>query len=115
MDTLGMLIDKLSIVNLKVWNEVEVTHGIHKMKDFEEFYERYGSKEGMLELYNSLSKLGNLNLQRNKLIDEIDELFVGCLEDYACMAIGRDIKELLYGYRTDLTQPKHKSATVKEE
>jgi len=70
-DTLGSLVDKLSIVNLKMWNAQEMFYKIRHMS-FEEFKNRYYNDEGMEELYKQFKKGIDLNLQRNDLIDEID-------------------------------------------
>lgn len=74
-DTLGSLIDKLSIVNLKMWNAQENFYEIRHMT-FEEFKDKFFSDEGMLDLYTRFKKGIDLNLQRNILIDEIDKIVI---------------------------------------
>jgi hypothetical protein len=72
MDTLGGLVDKISIVNLKMWNNQEILYDIRRMT-FEEFKERFiKNDDKVLELFESLKKCCDLNVQRNALIDEFD-------------------------------------------
>lgn len=72
MDTLGGLIDKISIVNLKMWQNQELLYNIRRMS-FEEFKERFIKNEDtILELFESLKKSCDLNVQRNAFIDEFD-------------------------------------------
>ena len=72
-DTLGSLIDKLSTVDLKMWNNQEILYKIRKMS-FEEYKEKYFlNEEGAMELWNTLKKATDLNVQRNQLINEVDE------------------------------------------
>jgi len=80
MDTLGSLVDKLSIINLKMWNAQENFYEIRHMT-FDEFMETFYSEEGMRDLFNRFQKGIDLNLQRNNLIDEIDERIVQMLHD----------------------------------
>lgn len=72
-DTLGGLIDKLSTIDLKMWNNQELLYKIRKMT-FEEYRKEYfESPEGAKSLWSILKKACDLNIQRNQLIDEIDE------------------------------------------
>jgi hypothetical protein len=73
MDTLGGLIDKLITVDMKMWYAQEDFYKIRNMT-FPEFYEKYKSREGMRRLWAQFQKGIDLNLQRNVLIDEIDEM-----------------------------------------
>lgn len=76
MDTLGGLVDKLCTADLKMWNNQEILYEIRKMS-FEEYKQKYFSNEnGANELWNCLKKACDINIQRNKLIDEIDEKIV---------------------------------------
>jgi hypothetical protein len=79
MQTLGSLIDQLGVVNLKMWNAQEF---LYKIKDMtlEEFKERYSQEENLEELYTIFQKSCDLNLQRNNIIDEIDELFADAIK-----------------------------------
>jgi hypothetical protein len=73
MDTLGGLIDKLCTVDLKMWNNQELLYEIRRMT-FDEFEETFGSSvDARRRLFVSLAKACDLNVQRNALIDEIDE------------------------------------------
>jgi len=74
-DTLGSLIDKLCTVDLKMWNAQEDLYKIRHMT-FEEFKTEFSSDEGMMILWEAFKKGMDLNIQRNNLIDEIDEFFV---------------------------------------
>jgi len=80
-DTIGSLIDKLFTIDMKMWNNQELFYKIRKMS-FKEFKERYfNSEENIKELWETFQKTIDLNLQRNKLIDEIDEKIVSLLKD----------------------------------
>lgn len=75
-DTLGGLIDKLITIDMKMWNNQEFLYEIRRM-NFEEYKEKFFvNKEGAEELWQSLKKACDLNVQRNQLIDEIDEKIV---------------------------------------
>lgn len=72
-DTLGGLVDKLTTVNLKMWNNQELLYEIRRMT-FDEYKEKYfSSEEGAGNLWKCLQKCCDLNVQRNQLIDEVDE------------------------------------------
>jgi hypothetical protein len=75
-DTLGSLIDKLQTVDLKMWNNQELLYKIRRMT-FEEYKKEYfDSEEGAQKLWDCLKKACDLNVQRNQLIDEIDQKIV---------------------------------------
>lgn len=75
-DTLGSLIDKLNTIDLKMWNNQELLYEIRRMS-FNEYKEKYFNDEGGAELlWDSLKKACDLNVQRNQLIDEIDEKII---------------------------------------
>ncbi len=73
METVGSIIDRLVTVDMKMWYAQEDIYKIVRMS-YVEFLEQYGldDSDGALELYDSLKKAIDLNLQRNDLIDEID-------------------------------------------
>lgn len=72
-DTLGGLIDKLITVDLKMWNNQEFLYEVRRL-DFDDFEKKYVStKEAKESLYQSIKKCCDLNVQRNQIIDEIDE------------------------------------------
>jgi len=75
MDTMGGLIDKLITADMKMWYAQEDFYKIREMT-FKEFCVEYGDRKGMKKLYEQFQKGIDLNLQRNVLIDEIDELLV---------------------------------------
>ena len=70
-DTLGSLIDKLNTISLKMWNAQEDLYEVRRMT-FEEFKEKYGTDEGLKNMYNIFKKACDLNIQRNDIIYEID-------------------------------------------
>jgi len=75
-DTLGGLIDKLCTIDLKMWNNQEILYELRRMS-FEEFKEKYWqSEDGAERLWAVLKKACDLNVQRNQLIDEVDEKVV---------------------------------------
>jgi len=72
-DTLGTLIDKLTTVDLKMWNNQEILYEIRRMS-FEEYKRKYfENEEGAKLLWETLKKATDLNVQRNQLINEVDE------------------------------------------
>jgi len=64
METLGNLIDKLTIANLKIWR-------------FEDI-KRTSNED--LKIANATRKTNVLNQQRTDIIQEIDELVLGLLD-----------------------------------
>jgi len=75
-DTLGGLIDKLFTIDAKLWNNQELLYEIRRMT-FEQFRQKFmASDGGQQKLWKALQKCCDLNVQRNKLIDEIDEKVV---------------------------------------
>lgn len=75
-DTLGSLIDKLTTVDLKMWNNQEFLYEIRRMT-FDEYKSKYfETEDGAERLWNYLKKACDLNIQRNQLIDEVDEKVV---------------------------------------
>jgi hypothetical protein len=72
-DTLGTLVDKLTTVDLKMWNNQELLYEIRRMT-FDEYKEKYfSSEDGANKLWDVLKKACDLNVQRNQLINEVDE------------------------------------------
>ena len=79
-DTLGTLIDKLITVDMKMWNNQELLYEIRRMT-FDEYKNKYFDKiEGAEELWESLKKACDLNVQRNQLINEIDQKIIEMVE-----------------------------------
>lgn len=75
-DTLGNLVDKLTTVDLKMWNNQELLYEIRRMS-FEEYKTKYfETEDGAKLLWDSLKKACDLNVQRNQLINEIDEKII---------------------------------------
>ncbi len=71
-DTLGSLVDKLTTVDLKMWNNQELLYEIRRM-NFDEFKAKYFTDEaGATALFEILKKACDLNVQRNSLVNEID-------------------------------------------
>jgi hypothetical protein len=99
-DTLGGLIDKLFTIDMKMWNNQEFIYEIRRMT-FEEYKEKYFTSEtGAEDLWKSLQKACDLNVQRNQLIDEIDEKIVEMVQS------AKDGEELDAG---KFIQRKHKT------
>lgn len=75
-DTLGGLIDKLFTIDTKMWVNQDLIYEIRRMT-FEEYKAKYfANEEGAQLLWDCLKKACDLNVQRNQLIDEIDEKIV---------------------------------------
>jgi hypothetical protein len=80
-DTLGSLVDKLTTIDLKMWNNQEMLYEIRRMT-FEEYKAKYfDTEEGAKKLWECLKKACDLNVQRNQLIDEVDEKVVEIIKD----------------------------------
>jgi len=79
-DTLGSLIDKLTTIDLKMWNNQELLYEIRKMT-FEEYKSKYfETEDGAKKLWECLKRACDLNVQRNQLIDEVDEKVVEIIQ-----------------------------------
>jgi hypothetical protein len=75
-DTLGGLIDKLFTIDMKMWDNQNVLYEIRRMT-FDEFKEKYwATEDGAETLWKYLQKACDLNVQRNAIIDEIDQKIV---------------------------------------
>ena len=99
-DTLGSLIDKLFTIDMKMWNNQEFLYEARRMS-FEEFEKKYtSSREAKESLYESIKKCCDLNVQRNQLIDEIDEKVI---EITSAAVAGEDLDNGTY------IQRKHKT------
>lgn len=82
-DTLGSLIDKLCTVDMKMWNNQEALYEIRRMT-FDDFKAKYWNDEqGAEKLWVILKKACDLNVQRNHLIDEIDQKVIDIAEKAA--------------------------------
>ncbi len=89
-DTLGGLIDKLNTVDFKMWHNQELFYSIRKMS-YDEFKIAYLLDENKsVELYETFKKVIDINLQRNQLIDEIDEKIIQIIKDALS---GKDIDD----------------------
>ncbi|MEM3097474.1 MAG: hypothetical protein QXU32_01975 [Nitrososphaerales archaeon] len=76
MDTIGQLVDKLSIVNNKMWANQEIIYAIRRMST-EEFIKKWGNN--LEALHSIIKRCADLNCQRNRLMDEIDQRIVDAL------------------------------------
>lgn len=73
MDTIGNLVDKLCIVNNKMfWNQ-DILYAVRRMTP-EEFENKY--KNNMTELHSILKRCTDLNAQRARLMDELDKKLI---------------------------------------
>jgi hypothetical protein len=80
-DTIGSLIDKLITVDMKLWDAQGIVYEIRKMS-LEEFKAKYyKDEEGFVKFYEYLNKATNLNLQRNNIIDELDDKLLDMLKE----------------------------------
>lgn len=70
-DTLGGVIDKLLTADLKMSRQ-EILNEVYEM-NFEDFKSKFGSEDGLKELWRSLKKCSDLNVQKDQLIEEIDD------------------------------------------
>lgn len=68
-ETLGSLVDKLCVTNLKLWHVQEDVYRYQKMS--REEYEQVPAAESK----QAWDRLAQLNLDRNALMTEIDECF----------------------------------------
>ena len=79
-DTLGNVIDKLVTVDMKMWDNQELLYEIRRM-NFEEYKEKYfDSEDGANKLWEVLKKACDLNVQRNQLINEVDQKIIEIME-----------------------------------
>ena len=79
--TLGGVIDKLITIDMKMWNNQELLYEIRRMT-FDEYKEKYfSSDEGAQKLWECLKKACDLNVQRNQLMDEVDEKIVSLVKE----------------------------------
>lgn len=79
-DTLGNVIDKLVTVDMKMWDNQELLYEIRRMS-FEEYKEKYfDSEDGANKLWEVLKKACDLNVQRNQLINEVDQKIIEIME-----------------------------------
>jgi hypothetical protein len=75
-DTLGNVIDKLVTVDMKMWDNQELLYEIRKMS-FEDYKTKFFLDEkGAEDLWQILKKACDLNVQRNQLINEVDEKII---------------------------------------
>ena len=82
MDSLGNVIDKLVTVDMKMWDNQELLYEIRKMS-FVEYKEKYFNDENGAEtLWSILKKATDLNVQRNQLINEVDEKIIQMFEAF---------------------------------
>lgn len=97
-DTPGSLVDKISIINLKLFHNQELLYAIRRM-NYDKFLERFKAvdSEGIKELYDWLQKMSDLNSQRNMLIDEFDTMIAAAIKT---------------GDTSYLSQHKHKTGPV---
>lgn len=88
MSTAATLVDQLSIVNLKTWYAQDDIYKLRKYTSFEEFYKDFASEDGAKKIWEYIKCSCDLNLQRNALIDELDEKL---LEIVSAAVAGQDI------------------------
>jgi len=75
-DTFGGLVDKLITADMKMYYNQEILYEIRRMT-FEQYKEKYFTdEEGAKKLWECLKKACDLNIQRNALIDELDQKMI---------------------------------------
>jgi hypothetical protein len=92
MESIGSLADKLATVNLKMGFNQEKLYFIRKQST-EEFENQW--KNNMSELHTILKRCTDLNVQRSRLVDEIDRKLAAIIKG--------DINP------DDLVNPQHKT------
>ena len=70
-ETIGSVVDRLQVTNLKMWWAQEALYKVRRM-DFEQFLEWCSSEDGARELFEAFKMACDLNVQRNDLITDID-------------------------------------------
>lgn len=79
-DTLGNIIDKLVTVDMKMWDNQELLYEIRRMT-FDEYKTKYFEDEnGAEKLWQILKKACDLNVQRNQLINEVDQKIIEMIQ-----------------------------------
>lgn len=87
-DTLGSLVDKLCTVGQKMFSNQDLLYDIRRMT-FEEYKVKFfETEDGARRLWETLKKACDLNVQRNALINEVDEKV---LEIAKAAAAGKDL------------------------
>jgi len=69
MTSLGSLVDRLSIVNMKIWKLQDWVH--RAAADSKEQFSAGNTLDGVQK---KLAQIGDLNKERNRLMDEIDRV-----------------------------------------
>jgi hypothetical protein len=99
-DTLGNVIDKLVTVDMKMWTNQELLYEIRRMT-FDEYKSKYfNDEEGAKKLWEILKKATDLNVQRNQLINEVDEKLI---EMFKSFKDGEDLDNGKFLQRTHKT------------
>jgi len=81
-DTIGSLVDKLATTNTKLFINQEFLHIIRRMETFTEFQKKcLCSVEMQQELFASLQKVVDLNIQRTSLVNEVDAKIIALIRD----------------------------------
>lgn len=100
-DTIGSLIDKLATINQKMFLNQEIIYRIRKMS-FEDYKkEFFESEEGALKLWDQLKKSTDLNVQRQQIIQEVDERLIQIIQEAIKgkdLDDGRNIQRLFKTY-----------------
>jgi hypothetical protein len=66
---------------MKMWDNQEILYEIRRMT-FDEYKDKYfSSEEGAENLWACLKKACDLNVQRNELMDEVDEKIVSLVKE----------------------------------
>jgi len=81
MKTIASLVNELALVSHTMWINQETLYAIRKMgfKDFKRTY--MSSNDKAKDLWSIIQRACSLNIERNRLIDEIDELMISMIEN----------------------------------
>lgn len=91
-ETIGGLIDKLMTIDMKMYYNQDILYEIRRMT-FEEYKQKYfADEQGAEKMWGFLKKACDLNVQRNQLIDEIDERIIELVKG---VIEGKDVNEFL--------------------
>jgi cell division protein FtsB len=82
METLGNLVDKLTVVNLKIWHLEEIAHDQNASDS---------------EVATAKRKIDVLNLQRHALIEEFDTLLQEVLSGKKKVPVFYEVKDYKKG------------------
>lgn len=75
MESPGSLVDKISVINKKIYEKQDILYKIRKMNQ-EQFLSEYSTKEKLIELFCVFQSATDLNYQRSVLVTELDQKLI---------------------------------------